>query len=320
MFRRFRHVFTKLTPWWLHRGEGRLLLFSAGLMLDAQLERTRQGVTARFPTRAPRSVLQILGRDRGLLQGKAEPDEVFAERLRTWRYPRGHKVRGNDYALLDQVSTYFRGIDTAVLDASGHRYTRTANGVLGSERDTGWNWDGNGAPNWSRSWIEVESPEGVTAWPDFGPTLWSGDTTLGMRGVSATDFTSMRILTQGLRPFYPAWVPAGHRCEWMIIRLDGSAISAHPPDGTWKHWGRTVGGVKVPARYRGWRYIALREELTRYAGRSSEAPDTVPLVGGGQYTGVAANAGSTIPLPDGTTYTPDPDNAPTTVPLLDDGD
>src|SRR6187549_1469002 len=106
-----RSIYKFLVPSWLSAGDGGLVLDTLTDQIDDSVEKMRESLVARFPTYAQDDALTLIGQDRLIPRGRAETSEHYAQRLIAWRYPRGHRVRGSAFALLNQVSEYFGGID-----------------------------------------------------------------------------------------------------------------------------------------------------------------------------------------------------------------
>jgi len=242
---RFRTAFKHLVPSWLSTGDGELVLFSLGLIKDAFYTRILAGHESKFPSRTGPSGLKLIGDDRGFIQGRDESNANYAARLIRWRNPKGHKVRGSAFALLEQVSIYFGGVRCWTIDRNGNRHERDENAVETFSYEYAWNWDGAPAsPRWARFWIVITpNPEiNVTKHPSIDdPTLWDGATfdgatevgvTLDQAGISAADVIAIKRLLTGR-----AWKPAGTRAEFAIIMLtDHNTTSPPAPDGTWGTW------------------------------------------------------------------------------------
>lgn len=246
---RFSTSFYRLAPPWLTKDEGEKVLFSLGVMKDAQVERLRQGLLSRFPSRAGESALTLLGQDRGIPRGRTESADHYRERLKRWRYPLGHRVRGNAFALLEQVSEYWGGIDCETIDVSGNLYTRTADGVENALQGVAWNWDGDTA-SWSRFWLVLRPPSSLmTAW-DGLEGAWGGDLrggrgyTLGQQGVTPDDVRAMRDFFVGS----VSWKPAGTLTDYIVVALDGATLA---PDGTWATIAGRYAAERAGARF--WR-------------------------------------------------------------------
>jgi hypothetical protein len=245
MARNFRAAFRHLVPGWLSEGDGGKVLHSLAIVKDMYMQRLRDGVQSRFPSRAGTSALRLLGEDRGIPRGRSETNAHYARRLIEWRYPKGHRVRGSALALLNQIFEYWGGLECWTIDSKGTSYTRYADSAGGGEnKETGlaWNWNEQwapGNPRWSRFWLGLDfymHPEmGVTEHEEIGSdTLWGGtlagaDTTIGLNGITHEDVQAMRRLVRGKQP----WKPAGTRAEYAIVLHGEDSVI---PDGTWDDW------------------------------------------------------------------------------------
>jgi hypothetical protein len=272
--RSFRGLRYFLAPSWLTgRGEGEKVAFTLEWLLDAFLERLRQGLNSRFPSRAGESALALIGGDRGLLRGRDETRAAWVERLKAWRTPRTHRVRGNAYEALVQVWHYWGGIYAATIDSHGLRHVIDADdspdvdaladpdtvvswtdltdpSASGFAVTCNWDWT-NTSIQWSRFWLVLRptAAQAVGPQPDFGdPALWGGAIgtpgyTLGQTGVTPDDVTAMRALFQEL-----AWNPRHTQPEWLVLGLDPGATPVPDPDGSWKYWSKDSSGTRVAAR------------------------------------------------------------------------
>jgi len=303
-------------------------------MLDEHVARMRSGMEQRFPSRAGAEALALCGADRLIVRGRDETAAHYAARLRAWRYPRGHRVRGNVFALLEQIAEYFGGgpFVTWGVDRTGNRRYRDGFGAESFERGDPWVWDSLDANQWSRQWIVI-SNEGVAAvlasvspapgaplfraQPSFGDAaLWGGALStpgycVGIAGTTSEDWRTVVSLTRGPH----RWLPAGVRGEWIIVVLSGAAPT---PDATYAKWGKLDGTSYVASRASNARYVALRSALLDYAGDTDFAVD-FDDVDGGTIAGDATSFPATITLPDATAYAGDVTDYPETVRLVDDG-
>jgi hypothetical protein len=320
MAKTFRQVYKWLVPPFLLEGEGALVLESLSAIVDSATQRLRSGLEARFPSYAGESALALIGRDRGIVRGRSETAEHYAARLIAWRYPRGHRVRGSAFALLEQFSEYFGGVDCWTIDVRGSRHDRTAAGEESYSYGNAWDWDGEGAtPNWGRFFVVLDL-EGIASeqleWSD--PDLWGGafgdpDYTIGQLGINHEDVLALRRMMTGR-----AWKPAGVRAEWVIVSLDGTEPT---PDGTWLHWSRNVAGVQTPTRSAAHRYWSLSPAHNNvYAGDPDSFAETFPMLDGTTYDGDPTSFPTSFTLPGGSTYSGNPDNFPSSLQLVDDGD
>jgi hypothetical protein len=240
---RYSRAFYALVPSWLSSGDGEKVLFALGELKDAFVERVRQSLEARFPSRAGESALALIGADRGLFRGRTETAAHYAARLIAWRYPRGHRVRGNALALLEQVWNYFGGMRVRTIDVRGNVY-ELAEADVESETVThgaAWNWDGAPvAPRWGRFWLLLfpSSVHEITPWPKFGDGGWGGTCaeneaagrTVGQQGITPDDAFAIRTRLLRGRP----WYPLGTKPQWVVVTFDGDAEPA--PDGNWQSY------------------------------------------------------------------------------------
>jgi hypothetical protein len=337
-----RQYFPFAVPSWLSTGDGGLLLQAVTSLIDIQVQRARDGLEARMPSRAGASALALFGATRGILQGRNETDAHYAARLIGWRYPLGHRVRGNAFALLDQICEYWGGVRCYTTDARATVHLRGATSVASTtySRDaeayeygsslnfSSWYTEDH-AVNWSRFWVVVcVTPEvpAVTAAQDYGDlSLWGGATgtpgyCVGLAGWVPDDTTAMRKL---MRPPW-AWRPAGTSPEWMIAQVsDWTATAPPPPAPTalWVHWSSNVAGTQTPSRASAFRYISLNPEGNNtYAGDPTNFPEDTYVAGGTIYAGDPALFGLSPALPHGAAYAGEPASFPTSVQLIDDGD
>lgn len=336
----FRNYFPFGVPSWLSEGDGGKILYTLATLKDIAVQRVRDGLEARMPTRAGPSALALIGPDRGILQGRSETDAHYAQRLLGWRYPLGHRVRGNAFALLDQIAEYWGGvrcwtIDTndtwrgrGVDDFSSLTFDRDAEAYrYDSELNFAPWYDEDHEVNWSRFWVVIDvNPElpDVTAAPDYGdPSLWGGATgtpgyCIGLAGWNPDDTTAMRKL---MRPPH-AWRPGGTSPEWLVVQLDDWTSSPVPvPDGTWEHWSVNVAGTQTPSRDPDFRYVSLNPEGNNtYSGDAYNFPEDTYEAGGTVYAGDPTSFPLDAVLPNGSTYAGDPASFPLSVQLIDDGE
>jgi hypothetical protein len=321
MARRFRDLYKHLVPAWLYTGEGEMLLHAWATILDASVQRMLDGLEARFPSRAGEDALRLLGQDRGIPRGRDETSAHYAERLKGWRFPRGHRVRGSAYALLNQVSEYFGGVRCWTVDVKGTIHERTADGVETTTYGNAWDWDAGASLGRYRFWVVVDVSTFATENPDFGNSLlWGGALgtpgyTIGQIGVLPGDGPALRNLMRGVCP----WRPAGTQPEWVVLSLDGTFA---PTDGNEGVWSVEGGGAhRQRSRDADYRYISLDPAHNNtYAGDSTLFSTTTTLPAGTIEGGDPTSFPASTTLPDGTAYAGDPASFPTSVRLLDDGD
>lgn len=233
----FRARFKRFLPSWLAEGEGEALWWSMSVMIDAFLQRTYDGLRARFPTYAPTDALRYISRDRKIVRGIGETDAEFAERLIRWLDD--HKVRGNPFALMEQLQAYCRTGDpdymvrVRTVDRRGNWYTIDRDGTRSVTLDSGnWSWDALAAsPSWARFWVIIY-PYLDEPWsdsPEWGDGRLYGDK------VSTIGTTATLAEVAAVRQIVREWKPAGTRCENIIIAFDDTSFdpTAPEPTGDW---------------------------------------------------------------------------------------
>lgn len=264
MSARFRFARAKLLPPRFVVGEGGLVGYALDLVKDAFVERLRLGGLARLPqndptgaTTAPPDALAAMGRDRRVVRGLGETDAAYAVRLVAWLTDR--KTAGNPYTLMRKLAEYVGPlVKFRTVDARGNWFTREANGTESMLLAQGnWNWD-QAAPAeaWSRFWV-ILYPNGL--WT-AGDSMWGAPATQawGETGpLSTWGSTMMPENATSLRFLVSDWKPAGTRCVNIILAFDPLSFNpaAPEPDGLWRRWSKTVGGVQVPARLATARYL-----------------------------------------------------------------
>lgn len=321
MAKSFRQLTKWLVPSWLNQDDGEKVLYSWMLLFDAWREMLRQSLLARFPSYTGESANALTGADRGIVRGRDETNAHYAARLLRWRWPQGHRVRGNAFSLLEQFSEYFGGVDGYVIDVKGNRRERTADGTISYSYGNAWDWDGQGAlPRWGRFWAVLDLSAIASEQLDFGdPDLWGGELgtpgySIGQQGVTAEDVNALRRMMRGR-----AWKPAGVRAEWVIVSLDGSDPT---PNSAWLHWSHLRNdGVQEQTRSVDHRFWSLSPEVNNvYGGFPELFCEQFPLVDGSLYSGDPTNFPVSITLPTGEEYIGDPTSFPTSFQLVDDGD
>jgi hypothetical protein len=336
--RRFRGLRYFWPSWLTGKGDGDKIAYTLEALADVFVERIRLGLEARMPGRAGDSALRLITGDRGLLRGRSETEAELAPRLKAWRTPRTHAVRGNAYEALLQIWYYWGGIYAATVDAHGLRHVIEADDAPDVDTlpnpDTlavwldGGNtaWDGADPDvQWSRFWIILRPPAsmGVEATPDLGdPDLWGGALgtpgfTLGQVGVTPDDVSAMRALFQEY-----AWGPGNSVAEWCIVALDPDAAPEPEPDGQWRYWS-TDDVTRVASRSTDFRYWSMAPEYNNtYTGLRSRAwPNSAFGVDGTEFIGDRTNADAwdVSTLPNGVEYAGTRARFPVRVLLCDDG-
>jgi hypothetical protein len=312
--------------------------WSLSALLDVFSERARNGMEQRFPSRAGPTALSWIGQDRLISRGRDETDASYAARLRAWRYPRGHRIRGSVFGLLEQIDAYFGGgLVLYGIDASGNIRHRAVDDTETYSYGNAWNFDSVAATEWARQWLVIDASGGGPLYPQLAwgdPLLWDGawgtyTDAVGIQGSTGSDWQAIRNLVVGQH----RWLPAGTRAEWLIVAFDLADLT---PDGTWDAWGEyyydgtTLRTYWQPTRPDSSRWVALRDALLDYAGEvtatswasrmvtdvgSVTAPDTVTTT----IIGDDTDFPTAIDLPGGNSVAGDPTVFDATIRLIDDG-
>jgi hypothetical protein len=232
-----RSIYKFLVPSWLSAGDGGKVLDVQTGQIDDSVEKMRESLVARFPTYAQDDALTLIGQDRLIPRGRTEEAAHYAQRLIGWRYPRGHRVRGSAFALLNQVSEYFGGVYCWTIDAKGNRHEHAADGTESYSYGYAWDWDSGADPRLGLFWLVIDLQGIARPNPLIGdPALW-GNTVgpvgrgyaIGHTGVTHDDAVAIRNLLSGTAQ----WKPAGTLGVMAVITLDGSTPV---PPGTWGTW------------------------------------------------------------------------------------
>lgn len=274
----FRRLLRKLGPGWLVKDQlpetapggaaevDSRSLYTVALVLDASLQRVRNGILARFPGNppagakdastagAPPDALSLICRDRIIRRGPAEPEANIVARLQ--RAIDDHRVRGNAWAMLEQLQGFFapRAFKISLVNEHGNFYTIDADGTRSRDKAEPWDWDGSLITDaWARFWVIVYSEDGVPfepgpAWGDA--EQWGG--AWGTKGYTWGSTATPEDVT-GARAIMLDWMMAGSRGVSLVVAFDDSdfepGAGAPPlPDGTWGLPYKIVAGVAVPAR------------------------------------------------------------------------
>lgn len=230
-----------MIPGNFHRGDGELVQLTEGTALDAFAEACRQTAWLMFPSLAPSDALAKLGEDRAIPRGVLETDASYRNRLRAWRFPRGHRIRGNATGLLEQIAAVFGNDvdDLRTIDARGTEYTWGDDGAFTVARGETWDWDGEAlTPNWGRFWVTLKVPgtsQRTWAEAEAAGTTWAEAEAAGYSWASYQIHAGLlaaikRLCTPGRR----SWTPAGRRAVYCVVWFEGETYPA--PDGTWDDW------------------------------------------------------------------------------------
>lgn len=223
-----------------------------GYPLDALAQAAKEAVYARFPSFCPSDALPYHSRDRGITRGPHEDEAAFRQRLLFWIDV--WKGAGVGAAMLDEIAAFLtpQKCKLRIWTQAGLVYTRAVDGTLTIDHvATGlWNWDGE-PTLFARFWVVIYSTSGVPwsrdgTWGDG--EKWGDGAPLATWGSTATvsEVATIRSIIADRKPTQSI-------CPKVIVSFDDAAFAptdtAPPlPDGTWAHYSKLVGGVKVPAR------------------------------------------------------------------------
>ncbi len=265
----FRALVRKLGPGWLVKETlpdgtevDNRILYSIALVLDALAARIQLGILARFPgpagaksttPGAPEDALSLIGRDRIIIRGPNEASDVYA--LRLIRAIDDHRVRGNAWALMEQIRGYCSPHEVRIrtVDQHGNWKTLERDGSRSEYRNSAWDWDGTALEDGrARFWVLIYPTTGTPQRP-WQRSYWgavSGDWGEAKRTWGSTATTDD---VASIRKIVRAWKPAGTSCKWIVIVWDDTAFdpedTAPPlPDGTWRHWSKNSAGTQVATR------------------------------------------------------------------------
>ncbi len=255
-----RFAFYRFLPSWLTNGDGEKMLHVLHRMKDETLQVMRDGMIQRFPSFAGDDALGLIGKDRLIPRGKTEPREHYVARLKAWRFPRGHRVRGLALALLEQVSEYWGGMFVQSIDVRGNKFTLDVDGTESAVHGLSWVWDADSATAprrfWLILWPQPEHPE-IKAWGTWAEfaAMWgtwgaakAAGATWGQQGVTSSDIGIMRGFFKPPAP----WKPAGTRAEYAIVVLQDRSIPL-TIDPAGQAWGTPAGRATAPSVLRFWR-------------------------------------------------------------------
>lgn len=264
-----RDAIKTASPPWLQTGIGEKFLYMLGLSMDALLEKMNQASKAHMPGQGTTTALPYIGADRLIPQGILEPNASYTVRLQqafdSWAHA------GSNRGVLSQILGYLTPLTPMVRAVADFRLV---GGTNKSKWDTylagtsiatqpppqtalvgNWNWDNASMP-W-RFWIILfsvapnafSSTEGT--WGDGD--VWGNATKSWGLSVPASEIASIRSI---LRTF-----KSEQWCQWLIVSFDATLFDpgaasddVHNPAGTWKYWGKNVGGVWVASRPANARY------------------------------------------------------------------
>lgn len=248
-----------ISPTWWNGPNGKRLRYSMAVMFDGVDQALMYAIQAQAPSLAPVDAFPYLSADRRIVQGFQEPVPSFRARLAQWldRAPyRGKSVgillgaRGwilsqlPEMSVVDQVGqwwTYQAGVDPM---PPGTDSLVPATVVTG----TTWNWDGNGATLWARSWLVIFAT-GVP-WCTQGPNWGAGNKWGDGR---AWGFAQGPATFAGLPGLVLDWKNELVRVPNVIVSFSDAwfqptSSSGDLPDGNYGQWYKIVNGNYVASR------------------------------------------------------------------------
>lgn len=242
-------------PLWLSEGEGVATWWTAGIVIDAQLDKAYQGTYARHPAYAPEDALRYIARDRGLVRGPNEPAAVFADRALRWLDD--HRLRGGPWAMMEQLRAYMfpANVRIRTVDDRGNWFTIDRDGSRSYVLDSGtWNWD-SPVGRKTRFWVIIYPDSSTGAYLPWQKTVWGPERTWGDPSLTwGTTATPAEVAA--VRQIVRVWKAGGTTCKNIIIAYDDSSFDpASPePDGDWQLWGTGGNGPRTPNRLFSARY------------------------------------------------------------------
>lgn len=147
----FLKVFQAILPPWLQRTEGLKLIGGIADVIDDHQDRLVGGVKLRFPGLYTLEGIDRIGKERRLRRGPTESAEVFADRLQRWW--EDLRLKGNAYALLEQMLVYFTGTLSPPYDVVSYRGLRHVMDVNGDITRDSITWGNDESGNWSQVWV-----------------------------------------------------------------------------------------------------------------------------------------------------------------------
>jgi hypothetical protein len=244
---RFRDMSDAISPTWLNGPVGQRFRYSMSVLYDALSDAAGYANLARFPLHAPFDALPLLGADRQIVQGFAESNASYANRLVQWLDL--WRAAGSPMGVLLAVLSLFlpTSVRVRTVDNSSNwnTYDYGANPFpIGAAVPTpptyvkgasNWDWDGNTTP-WWRAWVIVYvQAMGWTIGPHWGDGGHWGDPgrLWGITGPQASQLATLRAVVKQWKPAH-SWV-----LNIILTTNDARFDPAQPaggginPDGTW---------------------------------------------------------------------------------------
>jgi hypothetical protein len=237
---KYRDSLRRVLPWWLQNGIAGKIVFALGAQFDGFGDAIVEAVKRRFPDAQWADSLPLIGRDRKIRRGSAEPDQIYAARLRRWLDD--HRTRGNPYAMLAQLHAYYAQAPFLIelIYKSGRRYSMALDGSV--TRDTTTFGDGSNA-QWARWWLIYHWPTTINIAGKWGSSGAKWGKNNNIWGVDPASLSRTQV--EDLRLVPTEWNAA--HCQGMIILLGpDKRIWGYPlrkwgsSSDKWAGGGRTV--------------------------------------------------------------------------------
>jgi len=205
----FRDRMRRVAPPWLRIGNNEKFLYTLGVHLDTLGDALVAGVKQRFPGLYSFESLPYLSRDRRLYRGRDETSESFADRLTRWLVD--HRRRGNPYALLGQLHSYFapNNFPIDLVYVSGQRYSLDVDGNITRSLIP---WSPDDEPErWARWWLFYNTDQ----WAVTPPTQ--------------PEIDELRLVPR-------AW-NAAHAIGYIVLFPTDAQLWNYPPGHIWNEAG-----------------------------------------------------------------------------------
>ncbi len=186
---------------------------------------------------ARESSLKYVGDARGLVRGRVETEDAFAERLRKWRQEL--RLQGSQEGLAKQVQAYVGPVRVRVINRAGRWTTIEPDGTIVRHYPAfAFDWDSVSNPEredfWSEQWIVVYSPPYAQRPNTFGDGIALGDEALGIGMLSPS------LENDTLRKVIAQWKSAHSFVRALIWCTDSSLfdplVPVTWPNGEWGQW------------------------------------------------------------------------------------
>lgn len=203
-----------LDPPWLRDKVGGGILYAMRSVLDALVDKNKQGVRLRFPTHAEESALGYIGNDRLMERGPTQPTESYRSDLRLafdiWRNAGGPRT------ILQRLRNFFNPANGPPMrlvsnSATWHEIDPPTGVVTEYVVGSNWNWN-NDPSSWWWGWAIIE---GDTLWT---LDVWGDPGDWGDGGVWGSDMTYNWAVS--IRSIIAKWKPANVYVRYPIVTFD----------------------------------------------------------------------------------------------------